>query len=166
MLRIGRKVYLDKIIYIFLLAIFTTNYSYSSEPFVNPIMSARLSSNYGLRIHPIKKYSSSHRGIDLAAPMDSPIRAAQKGIVVFADRYAGYGNLVVIRHKDGLTTHYGHCSTLLVEPGTFVRAGAIIARIGSTGTSTGPHLHFETRKNGIPLNPLKVFPDLLTPAKG
>ena len=166
MLTTGLKVYLNKIFYTFSIIFLCINSSYASEPFVNPIMSARLSSHYGRRIHPIKKFSSTHSGIDLAAPMDSPIRAAQKGMVIFADRYAGYGNLVVIRHPNGMTTHYGHCSKILVDPGTFVKAGEIIARIGSTGVSTGPHLHFEIRFNGVPTDPLKVFPDLLTIAKG
>ena len=166
MLKIGWRVYTSKIFFLLIITFLLTDTSYGTQPFVNPIMSARLSSKYGKRIHPIKKFSSTHSGIDLAAPMDSPIRAAQRGMVIFADRYAGYGNLVVIRHTDGMTTHYGHCSKILVDPGTFVRAGEIIAKIGSTGVSTGPHLHFEIRFNGVPTDPLKVFPDLLTIAKG
>ena len=166
MLKIGWRVYIGKLFSLLTLMFLFIEATYASEPFVNPIMSARLSSKYGKRIHPIKKFSSTHSGIDLAAPMDSPIRAAQKGIVIFADRYAGYGNLVVIRHQNGMTTHYGHCSKILVEPGTYIKAGQIIARIGSTGVSTGPHLHFEIRFNGVPTDPLKVFPDLLTIAKG
>ena len=156
-----------KKISLLLLAIFCfINTSIAIEPYVNPIMSARLSSKYGMRIHPIKKYSRSHPGIDLAAPLDSPIRAIIGGRVVFADKYAGYGNLVVIQHENGMTSHYGHCSKIVVEPGTYVKTGQIIARIGSTGISTGPHLHLEIRFNGVPKNPLDVFPNLLTVAKG
>ncbi len=166
MLKIEQKVYWINFIGLILLIFFPTFNVFAIEPFVNPIMSARLSSKYGSRIHPIKRYSQNHRGIDLAAPLDSPIRAIMKGIVIFADRYAGYGNLVVIRHENGTTSHYGHCSKIVVEPGTYVKAGEIIARIGSTGMSTGPHLHLEIRQNGTPVNPLNVFPTLLDVAKG
>ncbi len=167
MLKIELKAFWIKHIIVFLVLLFCPFLkAFSIEPFVNPIMSARLSSQYGTRIHPIKKYSQSHRGIDLAAPQDSPIRAIIKGIVIFADRYAGYGNLVVIRHENGMTSHYGHCSRILVEPGTYVNTGEIIAKIGSTGMSTGPHLHLEIRRDGVPINPLSVFPTLLDIAKG
>lgn len=153
-------------IFFLLLFFVISNPSFALEPYVNPIMSARLSSKYGTRIHPIKKYSHSHPGIDLAAPFDSPIRAIMKGRVVFADKYAGYGNLVVIQHENGMTSHYGHCSKIVVQPGTYVKTGEIIARIGSTGVSTGPHLHLEIRFNGIPKNPLDVYPNLLDVPKG
>ncbi len=94
------------------------------------------------------------------------IRALSAGLVVFADPYAGFGNLVVIQHKNGVTTHYGHCSVLRVKPGQRVNPGQIIATVGSTGLSTGPHLHLEVRVNGEALDPLEVIPSLASEAEG
>lgn len=139
---------------------------FAPQGFVYPVMAPRRSSGYGMRIHPIRRYSRLHQGIDLAAPESSPIRAVQGGTVVFADPYAGYGNLVVLRHANGVTTHYGHCHTLRVKPGQQVNAGQIIATVGNTGHSTGPHLHFELRVNGTSIDPERVFPDLAAQAEG
>ncbi|MCB0311199.1 MAG: M23 family metallopeptidase [Bdellovibrionales bacterium] len=130
------------------------------------MMAPRLSSKFGDRYHPIKHAVRHHGGVDLAAPVGAPIRAVADGIVVFSDPYAGYGKLVVITHSNGLTTHYGHCHELRVAPGTRVKAGQIIATVGSTGRSTGPHLHFEVRKNGKALDPMKFLPNLTSPAEG
>lgn len=137
-----------------------------ASAFVYPVMGPRLSSGFGLRIHPIKRYSRQHKGIDLAAPLESPIRAVASGTVVFADPYAGYGNLVVVRHARGMTTHYGHCHELRVQPGQRVKAGEIIATVGNTGHSTGPHLHFEIRMNGAPIDPESFFPGMADDAEG
>ena len=134
--------------------------------FVYPVMAPRLSSNFGWRVHPIRRFGHNHSGIDLAAPIGSPIRAVSAGTVVFADPYAGYGNLVVIQHNDQITSHYGHCHELTVRTGQRVRAGEIIAYVGNTGRSTGPHLHLEVRRNGEPLNPESVIPGLATEAQG
>ena len=123
------------------------------KPEVFPVVGPRVSSLYGMRVHPILKFSRLHQGIDLAAPAGSPIRAVASGVVVFADPYAGYGNLVVVAHPSGVTTHYGHCEKLLVKPGMRIRAGHILALVGSTGHSTGPHLHFEVRINGEARDP-------------
>lgn len=138
----------------------------SISTFVYPLMGSRLSSDYGKRKHPVRKVSQHHHGIDLAAPKDAPIRAIADGIVMYADPFGGYGKLVVIQHSNGLTSHYGHCSRITVQPGRRVRAGDIIGSVGSTGISTGPHLHFELRKSGTPVNPEKILPGLAEVAQG
>jgi murein DD-endopeptidase MepM/ murein hydrolase activator NlpD len=133
---------------------------------VYPLMSPRVSSKFGSRTHPIFKVSRHHSGIDLAAPRGAPIRAVRDGLVVFADPYAGYGNLVVVQHENGFTSHYGHCDTIRVKISQSVSAGEIIATVGSTGNSTGPHLHFELRKDGKALDPEEYVPGLTAQAKG
>jgi murein DD-endopeptidase MepM/ murein hydrolase activator NlpD len=136
------------------------------EAAVYPVMSPRLSSGFGSRRHPLKKVFRHHDGIDLAAPKDSPVRAISEGIVVFADPYGGYGKLVVVKHKDGVTTHYGHLNSIAVQPGSSVKAGEIIGAVGSTGRSTGPHLHLEFRRDGKALNPQNFLKDLTIKAEG
>jgi murein DD-endopeptidase MepM/ murein hydrolase activator NlpD len=138
----------------------------SNEAYVYPIVAARMSSGFGDRKHPIYRVARHHKGIDLAAPKDTPIRAIRAGTVVFADPYAGYGNLIVILHDDGLTSHYGHCNSFETQIGAKVEAGHIIARVGSTGKVTGPHLHFEIRRNGVAENPEKFLPGLTAKALG
>ena len=133
---------------------------------VYPLMSPRVSSKFGKRKHPIFKVSRHHSGIDLAAPRGAPIRAVRGGTVVFADPYAGYGNLVVIKHENGFTSHYGHCHELKTKIFEKVSAGEIIATVGSTGNSTGPHLHFELRRDGKPLNPEEYVPGLTAQPEG
>lgn len=134
--------------------------------YVYPIMSARLSSKFGERKHPIYRVSKHHKGVDLAAPMNAPIRAIAEGVVVFADNYKGYGNLVVIEHEDGLTSHYGHCHEIKVAPLDKIAAGEIIATVGKSGNVTGPHLHLEIRKNGKALDPQDFLPSLTSRASG
>jgi lipoprotein NlpD len=99
-----------------------------------------------------------HDGIDLSAPVGTVIGAAAPGAVIYAGEQAGYGAIVILRHEGGLVTLYAHCSALLVEEGTSVRAGQPIARVGQTGRSTGPHLHFEVREGTRPRNPLLFLP--------
>ncbi|KST68481.1 murein hydrolase activator EnvC family protein [Mastigocoleus testarum] len=113
----------------------------------------RISSPFGFRIHPKLGYRRMHTGMDFAASHGSPIRAADSGTVIFAGWYGGYGYAVIINHGKGITTLYGHSSKLYVSEGESVKRGQVIAAIGSTGLSTGPHLHFEVRKNGTPVNP-------------
>ena len=117
----------------------------------------RISSPFGFRIHPKLGYRRMHTGMDFAANHGSPIRAADSGTVIFAGWYGGYGYAVIINHGKGITTLYGHSSKLYVSEGESVKRGQAIAAIGSTGLSTGPHLHFEVRKNGKPVNPANYF---------
>lgn len=134
--------------------------------YVYPLVGTRISSDFGKRIHPVAKSAKHHSGIDLAAPYGSQVRAVLDGTVIFADPYGGYGNLVVVQHANGMTTHYGHCRTLIAKPGQKIRAGQIIATVGSTGISTGPHLHFEIRVNGVAKDPQNFLPGLADEAVG
>ncbi|MBD2169219.1 peptidoglycan DD-metalloendopeptidase family protein [Calothrix membranacea FACHB-236] len=114
---------------------------------------AATSSPFGWRIHPILGYRRFHAGLDFAASYGSTIRAADSGTVIFAGWYGGYGKAVIIDHGNGITTLYGHTSELFVTEGQGVQRGQAIASVGSTGLSTGPHLHFEVRRNGSPVDP-------------
>ncbi|MBD2449413.1 peptidoglycan DD-metalloendopeptidase family protein [Nostoc sp. FACHB-152] len=114
---------------------------------------APTSSPFGWRMHPVLGYRRFHAGLDFAASYGSTIRAADSGTVIFAGWYGGYGRAVIIDHGNGLTTLYGHTSELFVSEGQGVQRGQAIAAVGSTGLSTGPHLHFEVRRHGTPVNP-------------
>lgn len=114
---------------------------------------APTSSPFGWRIHPILGYRRFHAGLDFAASYGSTIRAADSGTVIFAGWYGGYGKAVIIDHGDGITTLYGHTSELYVTEGQGVQRGQAIAAVGSSGLSTGPHLHFEVRRDGTPVDP-------------
>jgi murein DD-endopeptidase MepM/ murein hydrolase activator NlpD len=114
---------------------------------------APTSSPFGWRVHPILGYRRFHAGLDFAASYGSIIRAADSGTVIFAGWYGGYGKAVIIDHGRGITTLYGHASELYVSEGQEVKRGQAIAAVGSTGLSTGPHLHFEVRRHGTPTNP-------------
>ncbi len=127
---------------------------------VYPVLGPRLSSDYGRRAHPIRKVVRHHHGVDLAAPVGAQVRAVAAGTVIYADPFAGYGKFVVVRHNQGLTSHYGHCDSISVSPGQHVRAGQVIARVGNSGHSTGPHLHLELRLNGVPSNPEHILPGI------
>lgn len=114
----------------------------------------RISSHFGYREQPLPGASTNHKGMDFAAPTGTPIYAAQSGTVTTA-RYSGNaGNMIVINHGDGLVTIYMHCHAMYVSAGQRVEKGQNIAAVGSTGNSTGPHLHFQVEKNGTPVNPL------------
>jgi murein DD-endopeptidase MepM/ murein hydrolase activator NlpD len=115
--------------------------------------STTISSHYGNRTHPINRRRENHTGVDISARMGSDIVAAADGKVVTASRQGSYGNTVIIEHTGGMSTLYAHCSTISVSVGQSVTRGQIIAKIGSTGVSTGPHLHFEVRINGKDVNP-------------
>ncbi|BAZ38246.1 peptidase M23B [Calothrix sp. NIES-4101] len=114
---------------------------------------APISSPFGWRTHPVLGYRRLHTGIDFAGAYGSPIRAADSGTVIFAGWYGGYGNAVIISHGKNIATLYGHSSRLYVSEGQSVQRGQQIAAVGSTGLSTGPHLHFEVRRNGTPIDP-------------
>lgn len=119
--------------------------------------SASITSGFGWRKHPILGYKRLHTGIDFGGSYGSSIRAVDDGIVLFSGWYGGYGNAIVLRHDKGISTLYGHCSKLYVKEGDRVTQGQLIAEIGSTGLSTGPHLHFEVREKGQPVDPMKYF---------
>ena len=117
--------------------------------------STRITSQFGNRKDPITGKNAYHSGIDIGAPKGNSIIAAADGKVILAGWNGGYGNCVIIDHGNGITTLYGHASSLLVSKGQTVKAGTVIAKVGSTGRSTGNHLHFEVRKNGSPVDPMK-----------
>jgi murein DD-endopeptidase MepM/ murein hydrolase activator NlpD len=114
----------------------------------------RITSYFGWRFHPILRKKKYHSGLDIASDMGTPIAAADSGIVIFCGRNGGYGNMIALDHGNEISTVYGHCSVLLVTLGQTVSKGEIIGKVGSTGYSTGPHLHFEVRKEGVPVDPL------------
>lgn len=118
--------------------------------------SGRVSSNFGLRRHPVLGFSRMHKGMDIAAPHGAPIRAANDGVVAFAGRNGGYGNFVRLNHSGGMGTGYGHMSRIAVRGGQRVSRGQVIGYVGSTGISTGPHLHYELYRNGVAINPRSV----------
>ena len=126
-------------------------------PTLDPMRGARLTSGFGMRRHPITRRPDMHAGIDFVSRDDTRIFASGEGVVSFAGRNGGYGNMVTVDHGYGIETVYAHLSRIHVQAGQRVRAGAVLGRMGSTGLSTGPHLHFEVRFNGRNVNPLKMF---------
>jgi len=123
------------------------------ERFIWPV-NGTINSGFGPR------GSSFHDGIDIAAPEGTPIRAIERGEVIYADQLRGYGNIVIIRHSDGVISVYAHNESNLVRQGQTVSRGETIARVGSTGRVTGPHLHFEIRQNNAAQDPLRFLPPL------
>lgn len=119
---------------------------------------ARISSAFGYRRHPIFRVIKMHTGLDLAAPYGQQVAAADSGIVSEAKYWGGYGNMIVIDHGHGISTVYAHLSRFYVQRGQKVTKGGTIGLVGSTGYSTGPHLHFEVRVNGAPVNPVSYLP--------
>jgi murein DD-endopeptidase MepM/ murein hydrolase activator NlpD len=122
-------------------------------PSTRPVDVGWYSSNFGYRIDPFTGQKAFHEGVDFMADLGVTIHAAGGGIVVYADTYAGYGNMIDIDHGNGLTSRYAHASKLLVKVGDVVMKGQKIGEVGTTGHSTGPHLHFEVRYRGAPQNP-------------
>ncbi|SDF27413.1 murein hydrolase activator EnvC family protein [Sporomusa acidovorans] len=121
-------------------------------------VSGPITSPFGWRTHPISGSSRFHSGIDIGADYGDAVAAADSGVVVFSGWMGGYGKAVIIDHGNGISTLYGHNSELLVDEGARVQKGQTIARAGSTGYSTGPHVHFEVRENGTPVSPLGYLP--------
>ncbi len=122
-------------------------------PTMLPVLGGTYNSNFGWRIDPFNGQHSFHEGIDFAGGTGTPILAAAGGVVVYAEHHAAYGNMVEIDHGNELVTRYAHASKLNVKVGDMVLRGAKIAEVGSTGRSTGTHLHFEVRQRGVPVNP-------------
>jgi len=125
-----------------------------SVPSRQPLEKMSLSSSYGMRTHPITGRVARHNGIDIPAPYGTPIYATADGTVGRAQRLGGYGNYVEIEHGNAIETRYGHMSRFVVQSGQRVKKGDIIGYVGSTGRSTGNHLHYEVRIDGAPVNPL------------
>lgn len=119
-------------------------------------VTGRISSTFGTRIHPIFGFARFHRGVDFAARWGTPIAAAGDGVVIDAGWHGGYGRQVRIAHDDGTVTTYSHMSSIAAVPGLKVRRGATIGQVGSSGLSTGPHLHYEVLRQGVAVDPLRA----------
>ncbi|UCH47928.1 MAG: M23 family metallopeptidase [Betaproteobacteria bacterium] len=133
---------------------------YAKQQFVPtslPVETNWFSSNFGWRIDPFTGFSTFHEGIDFMSPTGRPIRAAGAGVVVYSGNHPQYGKMVEVDHGNGLVTRYAHASQLDVKVGDVVVIGQKIAEVGSTGRSTGPHLHFEVRVRGAAVNPYKYL---------
>ncbi|APE27357.1 M23 family metallopeptidase [Aurantiacibacter gangjinensis] len=125
-----------------------------SVPSRMPVNEYRMSSAYGMRNHPVLRQRRAHNGVDLAAPTGTPVYATADGVVESARYFGSYGNYVQIGHMGDLETRYAHLSRYTVRAGDQVRKGDLIGYVGSTGRSTGPHLHYEVRVAGEPVNPI------------
>lgn len=123
-------------------------------PSVQPVQHLQFTSNFGIRSDPFRGTAAMHAGVDIPGPVGTPIYATADGIVSNAERRGGYGNMVEINHGKGIATRYGHLSKILVSDGARVTRGQLIALMGSTGRSTGPHLHYEVRIDGHAVNPV------------
>lgn len=124
-----------------------------TKKMINPVINGKTTSEFGARIHPISNELTFHAGIDIAADLETPIYAAFDGKVAVADYDKWNGNYMKIKHENGLMTVYCHCESLNVKKGENIRAGEVIGYVGSTGSSTGPHLHFELRIDNVSFDP-------------
>ena len=120
-------------------------------------VAGRVTSPFGYRVHPIFKIRKMHTGIDISAGSGTPIHAGDSGVVIYAGWRGGYGKTVIVSHGDGLTSLYAHMSSISASVGQAVARGDVIGKVGSTGYSTGPHLHFEVRVNGSPTDPMRYL---------
>jgi murein DD-endopeptidase MepM/ murein hydrolase activator NlpD len=125
-----------------------------SIPAVQPVEHVSFTSGFGIRVDPFNHTAAMHPGVDIQAAVGTPVYATADGIVDRAERAGGYGNMVEINHGKGIQTRYGHLSKILVTPYERVKRGQLIALSGSTGRSTGPHLHYEVRIDGHAVNPV------------
>jgi murein DD-endopeptidase MepM/ murein hydrolase activator NlpD len=116
-----------------------------------------VTSRFGLRKDPFRRKPAMHSGIDFRGPVGSPVYTTAPGVIVKAGRHGGYGKLVEVRHENGVTTRYAHLSMIAVRAGQKVKRGDMIGKLGNTGRSTGPHLHYETRVGGRAIDPLKFW---------
>ena len=130
--------------------------SYSGEGFAYPVRYAGVSSPFGNRYHPVLKRYILHTGVDLVAKY-VPLRASKAGVVTFAGNMSGYGKIIIIRHDNGYETRYAHLSVISTNVGEHVNKGDLIGKTGNSGRTTGAHLHFEIRHNGVPKNPMKYL---------
>jgi len=128
-------------------------------PAMRPILTGYVSSGFGLRLHPILHVYRHHEGIDISARRGTPVYASANGTVVFAGKNGGYGNMIMLDHKYGFQTRYGHLHKILVRKGQHVKRGEKIGEVGSTGLSTAPHLHYEVRFHKKPVNPRAYYFD-------
>ncbi len=135
----------------------TKNKKIKKRFFAKPLSRCIVTSPFGWRYHPIYHTKLFHSGVDFRAKIGTPVKASADGRVIFAGWLRGYGRVIVIKHKKGFETRYAHLSKIKVRRGQYVKQGQIIALSGNSGISTGPHLHFEIRKYGIPQNPLKYI---------
>jgi murein DD-endopeptidase MepM/ murein hydrolase activator NlpD len=133
-----------------------TDGTYERRGFFGMPVNGRVTSSFGMRMHPLLGYARMHKGVDIGAPYGTPIYAANDGVVVFAGRNRGYGNFVKLNHAAGVASGYGHMSRIAVSRGARVSRGQVIGYVGSTGISTGPHLHWEVWRNGRAVNPRAV----------
>ena len=127
-----------------------------STPSIWPVK-GWLTSTFGYRSSPFTGRRELHKGLDIATRSGTPIIAPADGLVVFAGREGGFGNMIIVDHGYGITTRFGHCSSLEAKLGQKVKRGDVIARIGSTGRSTGPHVHYEVAVNGVSVNPSRYI---------
>ena len=125
-----------------------------SIPSQRPVTTLAFSSNFGVRSDPFRHTRAMHAGVDLPGPVGTPVYATADGLVGRAQRAGGYGNLVELEHGQGIQTRYGHLSAIIAQPGTRVKRGDLIGLMGSTGRSTGSHLHYEVRLSGRAVNPV------------
>lgn len=125
-----------------------------SVPSIMPLRDGRMTSSYGMRTHPVLRQRRQHNGVDIAAPTGTPVYATADGIVGRADWFSSYGLYISIDHGADLETRYAHLSRLAVAAGDRVEKGDLIGYVGSTGRSTGPHLHYEVRVDGVAVNPI------------
>ena len=130
--------------------------AYSGASFAYPVRYAGVSSPFGNRYHPVLKRYILHTGVDLVAKY-VPLRAAKAGVVTFAGNMSGYGKIIIIRHDNGYETRYAHLSVISTNVGEHVNQGDLIGKTGNSGRTTGAHLHFEIRQNGVPKNPMKYL---------
>ena len=119
-----------------------------------PVRSSAVTSRFGMRHHPTLGRTRMHSGVDLEAPTGSPVVAAADGVVAYANWMGSYGLLVTLRHASGFETRFAHLSRIMVSPGQQVTRGQVLGLVGSTGRSTGAHLHYEVRQNGAAVDPL------------
>jgi len=129
-------------------------HTWDHTPSVRPLAACTITSHYGRRMDPFTGAAAMHRGVDFSARPGAPIRATANGVVTMSSRFGSYGLVVELDHGNGLVTRYAHCSATLVQPGKRVKRGDIIARVGSTGKSSGSHVHYEVLRNGFQIDPM------------